>query len=83
MVAFACIAQLILAEWVLKETQGWDRARIERTLASGKRVQVNLANPLKVHIVYSTSWVGRDNQVHFGPDIYKRDQKLHRTLYGR
>ena len=70
-----------LAEWVLKETPGWNRRRIEQTLNSGKRVQVNLTKPLKVHIIYSTAWVGRDGQINFGPDIYGRDKKLYRTLY--
>ena len=72
-----------LAERVLSETPGWDRARIDATLASGKRTIVNLENPIKVHIVYSTAWIGADSKVHFGPDIYKRDQKLYRVLYGQ
>ena len=72
-----------LAEWVLGETPGWNRDRINQALEAGKRVQVNLDKPLKVHIVYSTAWVGRDGQMHFGPDIYSRDKKLYQTLYGQ
>jgi murein L,D-transpeptidase YcbB/YkuD len=72
-----------LAERSLSETPGWNRSRIQAVLASGKRTIVNLAKPLNVHIVYSTAWMGMDNEVHFGPDVYKRDEKLYRILYGR
>jgi len=72
-----------LAERVLSEMPSWNRSRIDAVLESGKRTIVNLANPLKVHIVYSTAWMGLDNKVHFGPDVYKRDEKLYRVLYSQ
>lgn len=70
-----------LAVRVLSKTPGWDRARIQAVLASGKRMTVNLTEPLKIHIVYSTAWIGTDSKVHFGKDIYKRDKKLYHILY--
>jgi murein L,D-transpeptidase YcbB/YkuD len=72
-----------LAVRVLSQMPGWDRARIQAVLASGKTTTVNLPKPLKVHIVYSTAWIGTDNKVHFGKDIYKRDKKLYRILYNQ
>ncbi len=73
----------ILAEYVLANNPGWDRARIDRTIASGKRKIVVLKEPLPVHISYLTAWVNKDGSVHFRGDIYKRDGALARTLFGQ
>ncbi|MGF1594256.1 MAG: murein L,D-transpeptidase [Kiloniellaceae bacterium] len=72
----------LLAEYVLAENEGWDRARIEAAIASGERTIVTLSEPLPVHITYLTSWVNKDGSVHFRNDVYDRDAALARALLG-
>lgn len=71
-----------LAEQVLGRV-GWDQSRIEAALATGERTVVNLAEPLPVHITYSTAWVSEEGIVHFASDLYRRDEKLLAALDGR
>lgn len=71
-----------LAEFILRESEDWDRARIETAIASGERTIVTLKEPLPVHIVYLTSWVNKDGSVHFRKDVYDRDTALARALTG-
>lgn len=71
-----------LAEQVLAATPGWDRNRINAVLASKERTIATLATPLPVHLTYSTAWFGPGG-VQFRPDIYRRDAKLHKALFGQ
>ncbi len=71
------------AEVLLKQKEGWDRARIDRVLASGKRTVVKLDQPLPVHIVYSTAWLAEDGTIRFYVDFYQRDDKLYQALFGK
>ncbi|MBZ0217050.1 MAG: L,D-transpeptidase family protein, partial [Fimbriimonadaceae bacterium] len=74
---------LDLAEQIL-QTQGvagWTRARINQTIETRQRTIVNLAEPLNVHLTYSTAWVGEGGTLNFRPDIYGRDKKLYRALF--
>lgn len=66
---------LALAQYLLEE-QGWDRARIEATIARGQRKTVVLERPVPVHLVYFTTWVDSDGTVNFRQDIYGRDRDL-------
>jgi len=61
------------AEWLLRETPGWSRARIDETVASAQRVDVKLAKPVPVAWIYLTGWATGDGQVHFRRDIYNLD----------
>lgn len=72
-----------LTEQVLRNTSGWDRARIEKVLASKERTIVNLSQPLPVHITYSTAWLDEKGAMQFRADVYRRDVKLHRALFGK
>lgn len=71
-----------LAETVLAGTPGWSAERIRRTIASGRRTVVTLADPVPVHISYLTAWVNKDGTVHFRKDIYGRDAELANALLG-
>ncbi|MBC2744014.1 MAG: L,D-transpeptidase family protein [Desulfosarcina sp.] len=66
---------LALAQYLLSE-QGWDRARLEATIAQGQRQAVVLDSPIPVHLVYFTAWVDEDETVNFREDIYERDRRL-------
>jgi murein L,D-transpeptidase YcbB/YkuD len=61
-----------LAQQVLGD-QGYDAARVNATIATGKTTQVNLTKPLPVLIVYWTTSVGASGEVHWAPDVYDRD----------
>ncbi len=71
------------AENILAAVPGWSPQRIRDTLDSGKLTQVNLKKHIPVHIVYVTVWAGKNGTVNFRPDIYGRDRKLYRALFGK
>jgi murein L,D-transpeptidase YcbB/YkuD len=73
---------LDLAEEVLADVPGWNRARINEVVAGGNNTVVNLVHPLPVHITYLTAWVA-NGQVNFRSDIYEQDAKLIEALAGR
>ena len=75
-------APLELAQYLLDD-QGWNRARLETAMMSGRRQTVVLNNPIPVHLVYFTAWVDTDGTVNFREDIYDRDRKLLIALNNR
>lgn len=62
-----------LVSWILRDTPGWDRASIERTIASGENTEIPVANPVPVYFTYVTAWASEQGVVHFRDDIYRRD----------
>ena len=65
-----------LARYVL----GWELPRIEAAMASGPGSQrVNLERKIPVYIMYLTTYV-RDGALHFGNDLYERDEQLARAV---
>ncbi len=71
-----------LAEAVLAQTPGWTRPEIESAIASGERRVVSLKQPLPVHIGYLTAYANKDGSVHFRDDVYGRDERLTKALFG-
>lgn len=61
---------------------GWDLARVNQVVATGKRTVVNLEEPLPVHITYFTAWVDR-GVPNFRADVYEQDEKLIAALGGK
>lgn len=59
--------------WLLKDTPGWDRNRVEQAVESGQRIDATLAQPVPVYWTYITAWATPDGTVQFRDDIYKRD----------
>jgi murein L,D-transpeptidase YcbB/YkuD len=59
--------------WLLKETPGWDRTRIDEALRSGQRIDARLAQAVPVFWVYVTAWGSPDGIVQFRDDIYNKD----------
>ncbi len=59
--------------WLLEDTPGWDRDRIDQVIESGEQVDVKLAQPVPVYWVYITAWAMPDGLVEFRDDIYQRD----------
>ncbi len=56
--------------------QGWDRARIQQVLDSGRLTNVTLETPMPVLLTYLTARVDDDGTLHFFPDVYDRDQPI-------
>ncbi len=69
-----------LAAWVLRDNPGWTPERIRAAMDGSMPVQVNLAHPIPVLIVYATVIVLEDGLVHFYDDIYKQDTALQQVL---
>ena len=62
---------LDLAEWVFRDTPGWDTGRFEQTITEGTEVRVDLARPVPIHILYFTAEV--DGARRYLVDVYDRD----------
>jgi L,D-transpeptidase YcbB len=60
-------------EWLLKDTQGWDRAAIETAIRSGQRVDAKFKESIITYWVYITAWATPEGVVQFREDIYNRD----------
>jgi L,D-transpeptidase YcbB len=71
---------LELAEYLLSDSPGWDRARMETAIQTPGERTVSLRRPLPIHILYWTAWVTPEGDVHFRPDIYDRDRTLDEAL---
>lgn len=68
-----------LAAWLLEDAAGWDRKRIDVTIAGGEHKDVSLPQPVPIHLMYLTAWVGEDGVVNFRDDVYDRDRALSAT----
>ena len=61
-----------LAQWVL----GWDAGKVQQSMQQGPdNTPVKLSRKLPVYITYGTAYL-RDGVLHFGNDLYHRDDKL-------
>ncbi len=67
---------------VLLEPQGWNMARIERTLASGEETSIALEHKVPIYITYFTAWVEPDGSLKTYRDIYNHDTTLWASLQG-
>ena len=59
---------------------GWERDRVVAESKRGKEKFVDLASPVPVHVLYWTAYVGEDDELHFAPDVYHRDEVLDRAM---
>jgi murein L,D-transpeptidase YcbB/YkuD len=59
--------------WLLKETPGWDRERIEQVFEAGSRTDATISQPVAVYWTYITAWASPDGLVQFRDDIYNKD----------
>ena len=65
------------AAWLLRNTPGWDLARVQKAMHDGKdNMQVNLVPPVPVLIFYMTVVAEENGEVHFFHDIYDHDRTL-------
>ncbi len=66
---------LELSEWLLRDTQGWDTAKIDSAVKSKRETRATLAKPVPVHILYQTV-VADEFGVRYLDDLYERDQRV-------
>ena len=59
--------------WLLKETPGWDRDKIDEAIRSGQRIDAKITPAVPVYWIYVTSWATPEGVVQFREDIYNRD----------
>lgn len=71
-----------LAEFVLtnQPESNWDVTAIQEAMSGSKTRRVTLKKPIPVLFFYSTTFVDRDNQIHFYRDIYEQDAALEKAL---
>jgi L,D-transpeptidase YcbB len=69
-----------LALWVLQDKPGWDLDHIREAENGAKPLQVNLAHPIPVLILYATAVVRSTGEVDFFDDIYGHDARLDKLL---
>jgi murein L,D-transpeptidase YcbB/YkuD len=69
-----------LAAWVLRDKPEWTVDRIRAVMNGDTTMQVNLAKPVPVLILYSTAVVEPGGEVRFFDDIYGHDALLIKAL---
>ena len=65
-----------LSEWLLTDTPGWDRAAIDKAVASGKETRADLVQPIPVHILYFTAVNDGAGGIRYLDDFYQRDDAV-------
>lgn len=69
-----------LAAWVLRDNPEWSEDKILAAMNGDETIQVNLAKPIPVLILYSTAVIEPDGEVKFFDDIYGHDAVLQEAL---
>ncbi len=64
---------LLLADFALQGNMS--PKALKEQIDSSKTKQINLPKPLPVYIVYLTTWIDSDQNVHYSLDTYGRDQR--------
>jgi murein L,D-transpeptidase YcbB/YkuD len=72
-----------LATYVLGDDPQRTRKEILEAIKTSERHVIRLRNPIAVHVLYWTAWVGQDGLLNFRDDIYERDKPLDVALRER
>jgi murein L,D-transpeptidase YcbB/YkuD len=71
-----------LARYLLRNDTNWPGKRIAKMLDSKTDFGISVKPVVPVYIVYLTSWVGRNGELHFRKDVYQRDDILAKSVFG-
>ncbi len=63
----------VLAEYFLRDQQGWDMAAIKKAMNNDKPIRVDLTHAYPVYLIYLTAFVDELGLVNFREDIYGYD----------
>lgn len=66
---------MALAERLLGPVPGWGVDRTRRVAAGGVETWVPLPEPIPIHTVYWSAWVGRDGTLYLADDLYGLDAR--------
>jgi murein L,D-transpeptidase YcbB/YkuD len=72
---------LDLAEYVLRDSPGWRRTKIETVVARIMEQSPLLKSQVPVHILYATVWRDGDGSIQWREDVYGLDRKLGSAFY--
>ncbi len=73
-----------LAEIILKEDKGWDRAKINELDRSGPiNNEIAIDKRIPIHLVYFTAWVNEDGRQKIFADIYGHEKRVTLALDGQ
>lgn len=73
-----------LAELLLADDKGWDRAKIDELSASGPlNNEVAITKKIPLHITYFTAWVTDDGALKTFPDVYGHEKRITLALDGK
>ncbi|MEM9205609.1 MAG: L,D-transpeptidase family protein [Pseudomonadota bacterium] len=70
-----------LVNWILRDNGDWSRRRIDTVIRTGERIDVDVQQPVPLHMVYITAWANTDGTIHFRDDIYKQDGLLETAAF--
>jgi murein L,D-transpeptidase YcbB/YkuD len=71
---------LDLAAYLLRDDPDWTREKIAEAIGSRETRAIKVREPVAVHVLYWTAWIGEDGRAQFRRDIYLRDAALSRAL---
>jgi murein L,D-transpeptidase YcbB/YkuD len=74
---------LALAEYVLRDQQGWTREKIEEAMHAEEERTVKLKKAIPVYLGYWTARVSSDGVMQFRKDVYGIDSRLTALLADR
>src|SRR5205085_6080785 len=63
-----------LAEYLLKDQQGWDSVRIAKAMSGSSPATILLKKRYPVYLTYQTAWVDDEGLLQFREDIYGHDK---------
>ncbi|MBS0239584.1 MAG: L,D-transpeptidase family protein [Proteobacteria bacterium] len=73
-----------LAELLLNKDKGWDQSVVQDLIAKGpEENEINLDQPIPVHVTYFTAWVADDGEVQTFNDVYGHEKRINLALQGR
>lgn len=63
-----------LVAWLLRDNGGWDLNTVQAAFASNERLDVDVNNPVPIHMTYISAWANRQGTVSFRSDVYDFDE---------
>lgn len=65
-----------IADFIMKQSNKWSTETMIDLLKAGEMKDLYVQETIPVYLLYNTVWLGDNNQVVFGADIYDHDKKL-------
>lgn len=69
-----------IAQFILQNKDGWSDSDLDAALASGEKKDIYINRKIPVYLLYYSVWVGQNQKLIYGDDLYHRDKKLIQAL---